>query len=243
MRYAHTARLLRTIGAHKSSAQKGRNVIVWGGVMPRDWQLTPLSSIAKFVGGYSYKGNELQPSNIAMAIIKNFESRRGFKLNGYKEIVPSDRLRKEHYLQLFDTIVAYTDLTQNADVIGNAEMILSKSHYNKIVFSMDVVKVIPTKHIPKFLLSSILQSKQFKSHCLGYVNGTTVLHLSKNALNDYKCFLPSDEKILSKINAVLEELFTKRALIYEENRHLSAIRDTLLPKLMSGELDVSEVRV
>ena len=61
--------------------------VPFSGVCPDDWEPTSLASIAKFISGYSYKGTELQDSNIAMATIKNFDRKGGFKLDGYKEIV------------------------------------------------------------------------------------------------------------------------------------------------------------
>ena len=63
------------------------------GALPDHWSKTPLSSIADFVSGYSYKGTELTESNIAMATIKNFDRKGGFKLDGYKEIIPSNKLK------------------------------------------------------------------------------------------------------------------------------------------------------
>ena len=115
--------------------------------MPNDWSEMSLSSIADFVNGYSYKGTELTESNIAMATIKNFDRKGGFKLDGYKEIIPSNKLKDTQHAELFDTLVAHTDLTQNAEVIGNAEPVMSKSGYDDIVFSMDLVKVVPTSKL------------------------------------------------------------------------------------------------
>ncbi|MFR9066019.1 MAG: hypothetical protein ACLVJH_02910 [Faecalibacterium prausnitzii] len=97
------------------------------GAVPSDWVETPLSDIAEFVSGYSYKGSELTDSTIAMATIKNFDRKGGFKLDGYKEIIPSSKLKESQHAELFDTLVAHTDLTQNAEVIGNAEPVMSKS--------------------------------------------------------------------------------------------------------------------
>ena len=171
--------------------------------MPSDWVETPLSDIAEFISGYSYKGTELTDSTIAMATIKNFDRKGGFKLDGYKEIIPSSKLKESQHAELFDTLVAHTDLTQNAEVIGNAEPVMSKSGYDDIVFSMDLVKVLPKKDgVSKYLITAILQDKKFKAHCLGYVNGTTVLHLSKKALPEYKLFLPSDFSTLKPLDAV-----------------------------------------
>ena len=211
---------------------------------PDDWKLTPLSSIARFVGGYSYKGEELQESTIAMATIKNFERKGGFKLDGYKELVPSGKLKPEHHAALFDTLVAHTDLTQNADVIGNAEVVLSLSGYEDIVFSMDLVKVLPNiPEISKFLIAAMLQTQQFKSHCLGYVNGTTVLHLSKKALPEYSLMLPNDLSLLKPLDKAVTAMYKQMAQNVDENETLANLRDGLLPRLMSGELDVSEVKL
>ena len=204
----------------------------FGGVCPDDWELTYLASFAKFISGYSYKGNELQKSNIAMATIKNFDRKGGFKLDGYKEIIPSSKLKSEHHAELFDTLVAHTDLTQNAEVIGNAEPILSLSGYDDIIFSMDVVKVIPdTPAISKFLIAAMLQTRQFKDHCLGYVNGTTVLHLSKKALPEYLLMLPHDFTVLKPLDDAVSSMYQKMALNIDESIRLATLRDNLLPKL------------
>ncbi len=144
----------------------------FGGKMPDDWKEINLSDIAEFIGGYSYKSSELQSSSTVMATIKNFDRQGGFKLDGFKEISPSEKLKENQKISLFDTLVAHTDLTQNADVIGNAEMLLSTAGYSNVIISMDVVKVIPKKGISKFLLATLLKDNRFKQHCLGYINGT-----------------------------------------------------------------------
>ena len=214
------------------------------GVIPYDWVETPLSDIAEFISGYSYKGAELTDSTIAMATIKNFDRKGGFKLDGYKEIIPSSKLKESQHAELFDTLVAHTDLTQNAEVIGNAEPVMSKSGYDDIVFSMDLVKVLPKKEsVSKFLIAAILQDKKFKSHCLGYVNGTTVLHLSKKALPEYKLFLPSDFSTLKPLDEVVTALYKQVSSNISENTYLEELKESLLPKLMSGELDVSAIEL
>lgn len=218
------------------------NYVPFGGECPGDWELTPLSSFAQFISGYSYKGSELQDSTIAMATIKNFDRKGGFKLDGYKEIVPSSKLKPEHHVDLFDTLVAHTDLTQTAEVIGNAEPVLSFSGYQDIIFSMDVVKVLPSNsQVSKFLIAALLQTQQFKSHCLGYVNGTTVLHMSKKALPDYSLMMPKDFSILKPLDDTVSVMYQKMASIIDENVHLTMLRDSILPRLMSGELDVSDI--
>ena len=208
------------------------------------WKKVNLSTIASFIGGYSYKSSELvNNAKSAMATIKNFERNGGFKLDGFKEIEPSAKLKLQQSVELFDTLVAHTDLTQNAEVVGNAEILLTKSNYEKIIFSTDLVKVLPKSGFSKFLLGGILQDKRFKKHCLGFVNGSTVLHLSKNALPTYELLLPINRDELIPLAELLRSLYLNIAAHIDENIRLSKLRDTLLPKLMSGEIDVDSIEL
>lgn len=205
-------------------------------------KLVALNSIADFISGYSYKGKELQKSETAMATIKNFDRKGGFKLDGFKEICVSGNIKPGQYASLFDILVAHTDLTQNAEVIGNTELILSLNGYKNIIFSMDLVKVIPKKTFPyRFTLATLLRDYKFKSHSLGYVNGTTVLHLNKKALPDYIINLPLKDNLLFEVEQKLSVLYHKLAEIIAENEKLKLIRDQILPKLMSGELKPSDL--
>lgn len=214
----------------------------FGGAMPSDWCNISLSAIADFVSGYSYKGAELQPSTTAMATIKNFDRNGGFKLDGFKELIPSSKIKPCHYAEKFDIVVAHTDLTQKAEVIGNAEPIINLAGYDSIVFSMDLVKVVPKDtRVSKFMLAALLQHPRFKAHCLGYVNGTTVLHLSKKALPDYELDFPTDPAVLAPLDDALRVLYMQMATIVDENRKLQDLRDTLLPQLMSGKIDVTDI--
>ena len=202
-----------------------------------DWEEKPLSEIAEFVGGYSYKGNELvESSSTAMATIKNFERKGGFKVDGFKDIVASPKLKAEQHAELFDILVAHTDLTQNADVIGNAEILLTFGGYTDVIFSMDLVKVLPKSNFPcKYLLAALLKNPYFKAHCLGYVNGTTVLHMSKKALPEYVVACPPNSEA-EKMDMAFKVYYHKIAEILQENETLATLRDTLLPKLMNVEI-------
>ena len=207
-----------------------------------EWPSVNLSEIATFISGYSYKGNELvENSYTAMATIKNFERNGGFKIDGYKPIVPSSKLKIEQRAQLFDILVAHTDLTQNAEVIGNAEILLSKDRYKDLIFSMDLVKVNVKESFPfQFLLALLLKNPRFKSHCIGYVNGTTVLHMNKRALPDYETIIPNSEDAQS-LNATAKAIFCHMSENLTEISNLTKMRDTLLPRLMSGELKINNL--
>ncbi len=170
-------------------------------------------------------------SNIAMATIKNFDRTGGFNIRGFKEIKPNKIVKKEKYAKLFDILVAHTDLTQNADIIGNAEPILNTSKYSKIIYSMDLVKVTPkAEKISPFLLALLLQGDRFKKHCLGYVNGTTVLHLSKKALKEFEFPFPTSFSDLDNIAKFAERNYKLIANNMKENQKLQNLKQVLLSK-------------
>ena len=102
---------------------------------------------------------------------------------------------------------------------------------------MDLTKVVPKdSRITTPLLHSILSTRKFKEHALGYVNGTTVLHMSKKAVPEYKLAMPENLDTLIELISVLDKLYHMMADTYAENICLSALRDTILPKLMSGQI-------
>jgi type I restriction enzyme S subunit len=65
--------------------------------------------------------------------------------------------------------------------------------------------------------------------------GTTVIHLGKRDIEDIKVPVPDDES-LSRFVSLTSPMHEIMVGLAEENRHLTKLRDTLLPKLMSGEI-------
>ena len=203
-----------------------------------DWKEYNIQELMDISNGYSYTGKELvDTSVVGMATIKNFERTGGFKEEGFKDIEPI-KAKDIHYADKFDILVACTDLTQNADIIGNAIMLLNIGKYEKVVISMDLVKILPKKN--KYLVFSILNSKEFKNFALGYKTGTTVLHLNKNCFKDFHIKLPDFDKI-ENFEKVVETNYKKISYNLEENNTLTQLRDSLLPKLMSGEIDLDKI--
>ena len=209
------------------------------GMIPKGWKVFYMEEFLNTYNGYSYKGKELTKSNDAMITIKNFDRKGGYKLDGLKEISISNKVKEHHYIDINDIVIAHTDLTQGAEIIGNPIMVYSKGKYNKLIMSMDTVKVTSKKsNINNSLLYYIFKDFRFKSFALKFVNGTTVLHLSKTTIPKYKIALPNDENILLKIGGILNSLTNKISNNIIENERLEKLRDTLLPKLMSGEIRV-----
>ena len=189
----------------------------------------PLKDISEFIGGYSYKGNELVKSKCGMITIKNFDRNGGFKLDGFKDLSENNSAKPAQYVDLYDIVVAHTDLTQNAEIIGNAEIVLNKKNYEKLIASMDIVIVRP-KEINNNLLYLLLHNQDFKKHALGYCAGTTVLHLNKKALQEYKVYIPKENKLLERISKTIGLLITKQSQLIIKNQRLTELKQLYLKK-------------
>ncbi|MDY3047643.1 MAG: hypothetical protein SOR23_05360 [Candidatus Enterosoma sp.] len=186
-----------------------------------------LAEICNFVPGYSYTSDELVDSSIGMVTIKSVDRVGGFKTDGIKSISPENGLKPEKKCWVGDVLVAHTDLTKNQEIIGSPIIVTSSGGFEGLTFSMDMVKVEPKKlDFSKPLIYQILKSKSFKAHALGYCNGSTVVHLSKNALANYEFDGPDVSKIriindkfsstyLAKISIVnkLEKLTKTKAIL------------------------------
>ncbi len=214
------------------------------GEIPENWKVKQLDELVNVINGYSYKGKELvEESNVGMATIKNFDRTGGFKLDGYKPLNP-EKIKEQQIVELFDLVVAHTDLTQNADIIGNPILILNKKNYEKIVISMDLVKVDPKdEKFNKFFIFETLNSDRFKNHALGYVSGTTVLHLGKSCIKQYAIAIPETDDKVKDISQTIKANYEKISEFITENQVLEQLRNTLLPKLMNGEIDLENIKI
>ena len=72
--------------------------------------------------------------------------------------------------------------------------------------------------------------------------GTVFGSINRNSLNDTPILIPSDD-ILDEFERIVAPMDLTIRNNYDENCRLQDIRDTLLPRLMSGELDVSDIDI
>ena len=149
------------------------------------------------------------------------------------------KYKEEQEVKAGDLVIAYTDVTQAADVIGKPAMVIDDSRYDTLVISLDVAVVRPEIDFQKYYLYGLANTENFQRHTHSHSTGTTVLHLAKNAVPDFYLSLP-DEKILEVYTNIVKPYFTSVNNNISEMRNLEKIRDTLLPKLLSGELRIPD---
>lgn len=196
--------------------------------------IVQLGEFVETINGVSYKSSELNPSTTAMVSLKSFDRNGGFRIDGFKEF--TGKYKEKQVVAEGDLIVAHTDITQEAEVIGNPALVFGNPKYDTLVISMDIVKVVPkVEWIPIEFLYYMMKTREFKGHCEGNANGSTVLHLSKQAIPTFEFQSPEKSRVI-EFSVQAKELTRKIFSNHNQIRNLTQLRDTLLPKLMSGEV-------
>ena len=208
------------------------------GKIPEGWRVLNLKEIVKSINGYSYKGIELKEKGEEVLVsLKSFDRTGGFQVRGFKPFIGKPKNEQEVFLG--DLVVAHTDLTQDADVLGNPAFIFDGGGYKRMFITMDLVKVISKKkEIENDFFYYLMRTRNFKRHCVGYSNGTTVLHLSKRAIPEYKVALPDDLILVKNFSSIANSTTKKIINNFSQIHTLSTLRDVLLPKLIKGEIRV-----
>lgn len=109
---------------------------------------------------------------------------------------------------------------------------------NEVTTNQGFKSVIPNENIGTayvyFLLKNLLPTIE------GMASGSTFKEISGAGMKSVPTVMP-DTDTIQLFRSFCEPLFKEQEVLEAENKHLSALRDSLLPKLMSGEIDVSEL--
>lgn len=84
--------------------------------------------------------------------------------------------------------------------------------------------------------------EQIRENLIKLANGSVFNNLKTDILKEYKFYNPDDDT-LEKFNSIAEAMMNKINKNTTENKHLESIRDTLLPKLMNGEIDLDKIEI
>lgn len=206
-----------------------------------DWEEASLGDFVQCTTGYSYRSEDLKPSKNALVTLKNFARDGSFRMDGFKEFV-GDKFKPKQIIKQGDLVVSHTDITQEADIVGNPALVIAPPQYDTLVMTMDLMKVESNQEwLSKEFLYYLFKTTQFKSHCLGYSNGSTVLHMSRKAIPNFQFRLPNRDKVVAFTDSAKPSV-RKIVENIDHIRTIENLRDRLLPYLMSGRIQTSSRR-
>ena len=212
------------------------------GMIPKGWEVGKLGDVVKFQNGYGFKSKDLldEEQGECYHVFKMGHIIKGGGLNksGTKSYIPKDKcLNLERYiLKKGDLLMCMTDMKSNVALLGHTALM---DENNKYILNQRVglIRTLNSTVLNYPYLYILSNSQEFIENLRSRANSGVQVNLSTKEIKDSLIIVPSED-IHAKYNKIAEMLFEQYFNIGKENETLIQLRDTLLPKLMSGEIRV-----
>lgn len=196
----------------------------FGGTMPKDWKESNIYSISNIIYGAPFASKLFNTEKKGLPIIRIRDLKNQHSDTYTEEIHP-----KAYIIKAGDIVVGM-DGEFRPYIWGNDEGLLNqrvcvfenKRSLGKMFLYLTI----------KPLLNRVEQTEV----------ATTVIHIGKQDFDAFRFSMPSNS-ISDKFDAVTQPIYNKIVSNSLENTRLASLRDALLPKLMSGKIDVSNVDI
>ncbi|MEZ9516790.1 restriction endonuclease subunit S [Vibrio splendidus] len=207
------------------------------GLIPEGWEVTKLSKVIDLLNGFAFKSPEYVKEGTFVLRTKNFDSSNSVERLGDDVYLPDEFLEshKKYLCEAYDYHVVMV-----AASIGKTAMIYP--HQLPALRNQNMWCFRPKdeslRFYTKYMVDGLVKLN------MGLASGSARAFFKKGDFNSYEFALPSSE-LLVKFNDVVGNLVKQKGSLLNQNVQLAAMRDTLLPKLLSGEieLDIAEVNL
>jgi len=190
------------------------------GEIPEGWEVKKLKEVCRVINGRAYKNTEFKEEGTPIVRIQNL-SKRGKTV--YSDIeLPEDKLIDKE-----DFIYAWSA------TFGPHIWRGPKSIYHYHIWKMDVNEEKISRYF--LYLSMFRKTGQMKSGATGSI----FTHLTKSIMESQQMLVATHELNMS-FKDTLEMYFKKITVLGEELEVLEGLRDSLLPKLLTGDREVLE---
>ena len=209
------------------------------GPIPRGWSTTELGQLASADKGLSYKGKFLSDDDgRPMVNLGCFAGNGRFQHEKLKRYTGDHKPR--HLVKSGDVVIANTDMTQKRVVLGSPAFVPRRFGDDELLFTHHVfaLRFGPDADKWKRYVYFALLRPEFREIAEGFATGTTVLALPKDGLLKYTLCLPPEE-VRDAFETQVGPILNRIEQSFTESETLAALRDTLLPRLLSGELRVA----
>jgi type I restriction enzyme S subunit len=208
------------------------------GEIPEGWAVETLADHVEAVKGVSYKGSWLGDTGLPLHNLNSIYEGGGYKHEGIKYY--SGEHSQRHVIRPGDVIVANTEQGHNRLLIGYAATVPGLFGDHGIA-SHHIYRLRPrlTSPMTAAYLCSLLNSPVMHDVVSGYANGTTVNMLPLDGVQKPLVVRPPG-RLVEVFDALASNSDHRREEMVSESSSLAALRNTLLPKLISGDLRVKD---
>lgn len=191
------------------------------GEVPKGWEYKKLKDLCRVINGRAYKNTEFKEEGIPIVRIQNLTG-------GGKTVFSDLDLPQDKLIEKEDFIYAWSA------TFGPYIWRGPKSIYHYHIWKMDVDETIISRYF--LYLTMFRKTESMKSAGTGSI----FTHLTK-VIMESQDVLIADNAINMLFKDRIDKIFKLISLNSDEIKNLENIRDTLLPKLLSGEIDVSDL--
>jgi len=194
------------------------------GLIPRGWRVASLDAIADYLNGLALQKFPPESETEFLPVIKIAQLRAGNTQGADKA---SAKLKPEYIVEDGDVLFSWSGSLEVEVWTGG------RGALNQHLFK------ITSRVVPKwfYYFATRLHLPNFRSIAAG--KATTMGHIQRKHLTDAKVVVPSPDA-MTKFDSIIAPLFEQRINNALQARTLAALRDTLLPRLISGQLQVSQ---
>lgn len=208
------------------------------GMIPQGWKVVAFEDELEAERGLSYKGSglETKDNGTPMHNLNSVYEGGGYKFEGIKYY--SGEYKEKHNVKPGDLIIANTEQGHKYLLIGYPAIV--PSLFGEIgIYSHHIYRVRPKPHsyLTSDFLYQLLLQPEIREQVVGFSNGTTVNMLRIEGLQKPKFGLPPRE-LVSQFSELAMSIRLRQEEAIKESAALAQLRDSLLPKLMSGEIEV-----
>ena len=207
--------------------------------IPVGWKVKKIGETFSSSRGISYNSKNLGEKGVPMINLASFKPGGGYKIEGIKKFTGD--YDEDKCLKAYDLVICNTQQTAidySKDIIGNA-FLIPDIFESDIVSSHHVTTIKVKNENIKYYLCSLFNTKHFHRYIAGFTNGTNILGLLFNGVENYKSEIP-DEKTLERYSIFCRDIEKRKSQIIKENHELTSLRDFLLPLLMNGQVSFEE---
>jgi type I restriction enzyme S subunit len=205
------------------------------GKIPEGWKVGTIGDYCKIRSGFAFKSSWWTDKGVKVVKIKNISSSGNLDMNDCSYVNKENTLKaKEFSLKPGDLLIAMTGAT-----IGKFCLvpILKERMYVNQRVGKFFLGENPILKVP--FIYGLLKRENIISQIINKGQGSAQPNISANDIESIPIILPTKE-IISKYNEMVSPYFSLLIKELNECDYLANLRDTLLPKLMSGELKLSE---
>jgi len=201
-----------------------------------DWEEVLLSDLIEIKGGFSYKGKYIGEGSSLLLGMGCVSFNNRFLHTGAR--LYSGECPISHLVEPGDLVIATRQQSDNMPILGFPAIIPKSYEGKKVIVGTNLYRLINNSEFDNYFFYKLFRSAEYRSHILSCAKGSTVRMITKDAIESYVIRKPPTEiynnyqsksvKINNRINNIVEQI-----------RTLESLRDTLLPKLMSGEVRIA----